>query len=57
MCEFDTLKQIDAGVLDVGYAEAGPSDGRAVILLCTAGPMTSTAMSMSPLYCHRRATG
>src|SRR5437660_2626566 len=28
-----SLKQIDAGVLNVGYAEAGPSDGRAVILL------------------------
>jgi pimeloyl-ACP methyl ester carboxylesterase len=30
---FDTLKQIDAGVLSVGYAEAGPPDGPAVILL------------------------
>jgi pimeloyl-ACP methyl ester carboxylesterase len=28
-----SLKQIDAGVLNVGYAEAGPVDGRAVILL------------------------
>ena len=27
------LKQIDAGLLNVGYAEAGPSDGRAVVLL------------------------
>jgi pimeloyl-ACP methyl ester carboxylesterase len=27
------LKQIDAGVLDVGYAEAGPADGPAVLLL------------------------
>jgi pimeloyl-ACP methyl ester carboxylesterase len=27
------MKQIDAGVLNVGYAEAGPSDGPAVILL------------------------
>ncbi|HEY6321959.1 MAG TPA: alpha/beta hydrolase [Thermoanaerobaculia bacterium] len=27
------LKQIDAGVLNVGYAEAGPADGPAVILL------------------------
>jgi pimeloyl-ACP methyl ester carboxylesterase len=27
------LKQIDAGVLTVGYAEAGPGDGPAVILL------------------------
>jgi pimeloyl-ACP methyl ester carboxylesterase len=30
---FGSLKQIDAGVLDVGYAEAGPTDGPAVILL------------------------
>jgi pimeloyl-ACP methyl ester carboxylesterase len=33
MSEFGALKQIYAGVLSVGYAEAGPSDGRAVILL------------------------
>jgi pimeloyl-ACP methyl ester carboxylesterase len=30
---FGPLKQIDAGVLNVGYAEAGPAGGRAVILL------------------------
>jgi pimeloyl-ACP methyl ester carboxylesterase len=30
---FGALKQIDAGVLNVGYAEAGPVDGPAVILL------------------------
>ena len=30
---FGALKQIDAGVLNVGYAEAGPADGPAVILL------------------------
>ncbi len=30
---FGSLKQIDAGVLNVGYAEAGPPDGPAVILL------------------------
>lgn len=30
---FGPLKQIDAGVLNVGYAETGPADGRAVILL------------------------
>jgi pimeloyl-ACP methyl ester carboxylesterase len=30
---FDSLKQIDAGVLNVGYAEAGPGNGRAVVLL------------------------
>ena len=28
-----SLKQIEAGVLDVGYVEAGPIDGPAVILL------------------------
>ena len=27
------LKQIDAGVLNVGYAESGPADGRPVLLL------------------------
>ncbi|HEY3598998.1 MAG TPA: alpha/beta hydrolase [Paraburkholderia sp.] len=30
---FDSIKQIDAGVLNVGYAELGPSDGPVVILL------------------------
>jgi pimeloyl-ACP methyl ester carboxylesterase len=30
---FASLKQIDAGVLNVGYAEAGPTDGPVVILL------------------------
>jgi len=30
---FASLKQIDAGLLSVGYAEAGPSDGPVVILL------------------------
>jgi pimeloyl-ACP methyl ester carboxylesterase len=30
---FGALKQIDAGVLNVGYAEAGPADGPAVLLL------------------------
>jgi pimeloyl-ACP methyl ester carboxylesterase len=30
---FGPLKQIDAGLLSVGYAEAGPGDGPAVILL------------------------
>jgi pimeloyl-ACP methyl ester carboxylesterase len=30
---FDSLKQIEAGVLNVGYAEAGPSNGPAVVLL------------------------
>jgi pimeloyl-ACP methyl ester carboxylesterase len=30
---FAPLKQVDAGVLNIGYAEAGPADGPAVILL------------------------
>jgi pimeloyl-ACP methyl ester carboxylesterase len=30
---FASLKQVDAGLLNVGYAEAGPADGPAVILL------------------------
>ena len=30
---FATLKQIDAGVLNIGYAEAGPATGRPVLLL------------------------
>jgi len=30
---FDSVKQIDAGVLSVGYAEAGPASGPPVILL------------------------
>jgi pimeloyl-ACP methyl ester carboxylesterase len=30
---FGPLKQIDAGLLNVGYAEAGPSDGPEIILL------------------------
>jgi pimeloyl-ACP methyl ester carboxylesterase len=30
---FAALKQVDAGVLNIGYAEAGPTDGQAVVLL------------------------
>ena len=30
---FASLKQINAGLLNVGYAEAGPAEGPAVILL------------------------
>lgn len=30
---FASLRQIDAGVLNIGYAEVGPVDGRAVMLL------------------------
>ncbi|MFI8215837.1 alpha/beta fold hydrolase [Streptomyces sp. NPDC085932] len=31
--EFATLKQVRAGVLDIGYAEAGPAHGPVVVLL------------------------
>jgi pimeloyl-ACP methyl ester carboxylesterase len=30
---FGAINQVDAGVLNVGYAEAGPSEGRPVVLL------------------------
>jgi hypothetical protein len=30
---FTSLKQIDAGLLNVGYVEAGPADGHPVLLL------------------------
>src|SRR5215472_11321020 len=30
---FGALKQVEAGALSVGYAEAGPADGPAVLLL------------------------
>jgi pimeloyl-ACP methyl ester carboxylesterase len=30
---FGSLKQIDAGVLNIGYAEAGPADGPTILLL------------------------
>ncbi len=30
---FDTIKQINAGLLNIGYAEAGPATGQPVILL------------------------
>jgi pimeloyl-ACP methyl ester carboxylesterase len=31
--EFGTLRQIDAGLLNVGYVDAGPPHGPAVVLL------------------------
>jgi pimeloyl-ACP methyl ester carboxylesterase len=33
MASFGPVKQIDAGVLNVGYVESGPSDGPAAVLL------------------------
>ena len=40
---FDVVKQIDAGMLNVGYAEAGPANGPVVMLL-HGWPMTFRAM-------------
>ena len=53
---FGPLKQIDAGLLNVGYAEAGP----AMVLqsfFCTVGPTTFTALSMSRRCWRRPAIG
>ena len=33
LASFGPLRQVEAGLLNVGYAELGPADGRAVILL------------------------
>ena len=33
LASFGALRQVDAGLLNVGYAELGPADGRVVILL------------------------
>jgi hypothetical protein len=30
---FDTIRQVNAGTLNIGYAEAGPQNGPVVILL------------------------
>ena len=53
---FGSLKQIDAGLLNVGYAEAGPP----MVLrsfFCTAGLTTFTASSTLRRCWRRRATG
>jgi hypothetical protein len=50
---FAPLKQIDAGLLNVGYAEAGPADGRPVLLL-HGGHTTFTASSTWPPCWRRR---
>src|SRR3954451_22079510 len=53
---FGALKQIDAGVLNVGYAEAGPADGPVVVLL-HGWPYDFIVSSMSRLRWPRPATG
>jgi pimeloyl-ACP methyl ester carboxylesterase len=53
---FGALKQIDAGVLTVGYAEAGPASGPPVILLH--GWPYDIHSYMDVARCsHRAATG
>ena len=53
---FASLKQIDAGVLKIGYAETGPSGGFQSFSFM-AGPMTFTALSMLLPCLPRRVTG
>jgi len=52
---FKPLKQIKAGLLNVGYAEDGPANGPPVLLL-HGWPMTFTALSTSLPCSRRRAT-
>ena len=40
---FGPVKQVNAGLLNVRYVEAGPADGRPVVLM-HGFPMPSTAM-------------
>jgi pimeloyl-ACP methyl ester carboxylesterase len=53
---FAPLKEVDAGVLRVAYAEAGPAGGPPVVL-CTAGRTTSTPSSMWLRSSRPRDTG
>jgi pimeloyl-ACP methyl ester carboxylesterase len=50
---FASLKQIDAGVLNVGYAEAGPADGPAVLLLHGWPYDIHTYIDVTPLLASR----
>jgi pimeloyl-ACP methyl ester carboxylesterase len=50
---FGLLKQIDAGVLSVGYAEAGPPDGPAVVLLHGWPYDIHTYVDVAPLLAAR----
>src|SRR5687767_11544138 len=50
---FAPLKQIDAGVLTVGYAEDGPADGPAVVLLHGWPYDIHTYVDVAPLLAAR----
>jgi hypothetical protein len=50
------LKQIDAGLLNIGYAEAGPANGRAVVLLHGWPYDIHSYIDVAPLL-HWQATG
>src|SRR5690242_18635058 len=50
---FGALKQIDAGLLNVGYAEAGPADGSPVILLHGWPYDIHTYVDVAPLLAAR----
>lgn len=54
---FDALKQIDAGLLNVGYAEAGPLNGRAVILLDGWPYDIHSYVDVAPLLGRRQTSG
>jgi pimeloyl-ACP methyl ester carboxylesterase len=53
---FGTLKQIDAGLLSVGYMEAGAADSPAVILLHGWPYDIHSYAAVTPCW-RRRATG
>lgn len=53
---FAALKEIDAGLLNVSYAEAGPADGPAASCFMD-GPTISTASSMWLRRLRRAGTG
>ena len=54
---FGPLKQINAGALSVGYAEAGPATGKPVILLHGWPYDIHTYLDVTPLLAARRIPG